>query len=376
MSHTSSATREGTSDGGDKDCSRGCVLVRFLVSEGYKYAKSRERSVQKGDVRAVENPITAVFDLAEDVEARSPKIRVSIVYARIFIAFGLLLDAVMILLVSGKPGLSFLLTFLMFFLLYVRRWLPDATSRSVVLALAFLAGVFDVISFGPVIIFGLILVPFFFLGLVAMEYLREVHSFFEYYALRHRIVKSVRDADPVAYVPAGSDSTQRVLAFLASRNPAIGQLMKTPGGAVAPAILQGKSGMMYRFDVVVQRAPTGLRGLLGFGSPGSAIYVKSFTAPPNLSDLQAIKRAVEDISIGTRVPPWRVIAVWKADGDAKLSDEAYEYVTKEVVRVTFFGVEHTCSLQSIEENPDGTYDFIPFIPEIAALGPQTSPAAA
>ncbi len=327
-------------------------------------------------MRAVENPISAVFDLAEDVEARSPKIRVSIVYARIFIAFGLLLDAVMILLLAENKALAILLTFLMFFLLYVRRWLPDATSRSVVLALALLAGVFDVIAFRSAIIFGVILVPFFFLGLVAMEYLREVHSFFEYYALRHRIVKSVRDADPVAYIPAGSDATQRVLAFLASKNPAIGQLLKTPGGVAIPAILPGKSGMMYRFDVLVKRPPTGLRGLLGFGSPGSAIYVKSFTAPPSLSDLQAIKRAVEDISLGTRVPPWRVIAVWRADGDAKLSDDAYAFVTKEVVRVPLFGVEHTCSLQSIEENPDGTYDFIPFIPEIAGLGPQTSPAAA
>lgn len=332
--------------------------------------------MQKGDVRAVENPITAVFDLAEDVEARSPKIRVSIVYARIFIAFGLFLDAVMILLLSDSPALAALLTFLIFFLLYVRRWLPDATSRSVVLALALLAGAFDVIAFRSAIIFGIILVPFFLLGLFAMEYLREVHSFFEYYALRHRIVKSVRDADPVAYIPPGNDATQRVLAFLASRNPATAQLLRTPGGMVAPAILPGKSGMMYRFDVLVRRKPTALRGLLGFGSPGTAIYVKSFTAPPSLSDFQAIKRAVEDISLGTRVPPVRVIAVWRADGDAKLSDEAYDFVTNEVIRVTLFGVEHTCSLQSIEENADGTYDFIPFIPEIAGLGPQTSPAAA
>ena len=332
--------------------------------------------MQKGDVRAVENPITAVFDLAEDVEALSPKIRVSIVYARIFIAFGLFLDAVMIVLLSQGKGLAILLTFLLFFLLYVRRWLPDATSRSVILALALLAGVFDVVAFRDAIVFGIILVPFFFLGLVAMEYLREVHSFFEYYALRHRIVKSVRDADPVAVIPQGNDATQRVLAFLASKNPAIGHLLKSPGAAVSPAILPGKSGMMYRFDVVVKRPPTSLRGLLGFGSPGSAIYVKSFTAPPSLSDLQAIKRAVEDISLGTRIPPWRVIAVWRADADAKLSDEAYDFLTKEVVRVTLFGADHTCSLQSIEENPDGTYDFIPFIPEIAGLGPQTSPAAA
>ena len=71
-----------------------------------------------------------------------------------------------------------------------------------------------------------------------------------------------------------------------------------------------------------------------------------------------------------------MIAVWRADGDAKLTDEAYEFVTKEVVRVTLFGAEHTCSLQSIEENPDGTYDFIPFIPETPGPMPATRPATA
>src|SRR5436190_12878103 len=304
---------------GIKVCS-GCALVRSCVSVGYKYGETCRRPMQKGDVRAVENPITAVFDLAEDVEALSPKIRVSIVYARIFIAFGLFLDGVMIVLLSQSKGLAILLTFLVFFLLYVRRWLPDATSRSVILALALLAGVFDVVAFRDAIVFGIILVPFFFLGLVTMGYLREVHSFFEYYALRHRIVKSVRDADPVAYIPTGTDATQRVLGFLASRNPEIAQLQKTAGAVSTPAILHGRSGMMYKFDAYLRRSPTGLRGLLGFGSPGSAIFVKSFTAPPSRGDFEAIKRAVEDISLATGIPPGRVIAVWRAEGEAKLSD--------------------------------------------------------
>jgi len=333
--------------------------------------------VQKGDVRAVENPITAVFDLAEDVEARSPKIRVSIVYARMFIAFGLFLDAVMIVLLSEMKFLALSLTLLMFLLLYVRRWLPDASSRSVVLALALLTGAFDVLTFRDAgLLFGIILVPFFFLGIVTMGYLREVHSFFEYYALRHRIVKSVRDADPVAYIPTGTDATQRVLGFLASRNPEIAQLQKTAGAVSTPAILHGRSGMMYKFDAYLRRSPTGLRGLLGFGSPGSAIFVKSFTAPPSRGDFEAIKRAVEDISLATGTPPGRVIAVWRAEGDAKLSDEAYEFVTKDVVRVTLFGKVYECSLQSIEENADGTYDFIPFIPETPGPMPATRPATA
>ena len=328
--------------------------------------------MQKGDVRAVENPITAIFDLAEDVEARSPKIRVAIQYARIFIAFGLFLDWIMILLLSEGKVMAVLLTPLIFLLFYVRRWLPDASSRSVLLALALVAGAFDILAFRETVVFGVILVPFFVLGLVAMDYLREVHSFFEYYALRHRIVKSVRDADPVAYIPDGKDATQRVLAFLASRNPEVAQLLRTPGALMAPAILHGKSGMMYQFDVLVRRPRRGLRGFLGFGSPGSAIFVKSFSAPPSVSDLQAIKRAIEDVSLASGVPPARVIAVWRAGGDAKLSDKAYEFVTTEVVRVTLFGKVHECSLQSIEENPDGTYDFIPFIPDATS---STTPGA-
>ena len=332
--------------------------------------------MQKGDVRAVENPITAIFDLAEDVEARSPKIRVAIQYARIFIAFGLFLDAIMILLLSDGRLAAVLLTPLIFFLFFVRRWLPDPRSRSVVLALALLAGVFDTLAFREAIVFGVILVPFFFLGLIATDYLREVHSFFEYYALRHRIVKSVRDADPVVYVPDGKDETQRVLAFLASQNPDVVHLLKTPGATLAPAILPGRSGMMYQFDVLVRRAPTGLRGFLGFGSPGYAIFVKSFRAPPSVSDLQAIKRAVEDVSMASRTPPVRVIAVWRATEGAKLSDSAYDFVTKEVVRVTILGKVHECSLQSIEENEDGTYDFIPFIPEMTAPTLPGTPAIA
>ena len=332
--------------------------------------------MQRGDVRAVENPITAIFDLAEDVENRAPKIRVSIQYARIFIAFGLLLDAVMIVVLSASPGLALLLTLLMFLLLYVRRWLPDAPSRSVMLALALLAGVFNAFTFRDAgFLLGVILVPFFFLGLVSLGYLREVHSFFEYYALRHRIVKSVRDSDPVAVVPSGTDPTQRVLAFLASKNPEVAALLRTPGAVMTPGVLHGRSRMMYQFDAYVRRFPSGLRGLLGIGSPGSAIFVKSFTSPPTVKDLQAIKRAVEDISMATFVPPARVIAVWRAEGDAKLSDEAYEFVTKEVVRVTLFGKMYECSLQSIEENPDGTYDFIPFIPETPSAALPMAPAA-
>ena len=46
------------------------------------------------------------------------------------------------------------------------------------------------------------------------------------------------------------------------------------------------------------------------------------------------------------------------------------------MRVTLFGKVYECSLQSIEENADGTYDFIPFIPETPGPMPATRPATA
>ena len=321
--------------------------------------------MNKGDIRAVENPITAIFDLAEDVETQSPKIRITIKYARIVIAFFLLVNALLIIVIARAHQLAFLLTPLMFLLLYVRRWLPDAGSRSVLFALAIMVGVFDVLAFGEDLLFGLVLVPFFFLGLITMGYLREIQGFFDYYALRHRIVKSVRDADPVANVPDGADSTQRLLGFLASRNLEIATLLQTPGAISAPTVLQGRSGMMYEFNAYLRKAPSGTWRVLGIGSPGFGLFVKAFPAPPKASDLQALKRAVEDICSATKIPPSRVVAVWRVEGDGRLPEDAYEFVTKEVVRFSRLGKEFTCSVQSIAETSDGTYDFIPFIPELA-----------
>ncbi len=337
-------------------------------------ATTVEDAMQKGDVRAVENPISAIFDLAEDVESRAPRIRVTIQYARTFIAFGLVLNGLMIVLLAGAPALALLMTLLVYLLMFLRKWLPEGVGRTVLLLLAVVAGVIDVLAFRAAVLLGLVLVPFFFLGLVALGLLREVHDFFDYYALRHRILKSVRDADPVAVVPPGKDATQRILAFLGSQSPEVQALLRTPGATAVPATLRGLSGMMYQFDAYLQRRPAGLGGLLGFGSPGFAVFVKSFPGPPSAADLQAIKRAVEDVSAATTVPPARVIAVWRAEGEARLSDEAYEFVTKEVVRTARFGTVFSCSLESISETADGTYDFIPYVTEIAgaAAPPQST----
>ncbi len=324
------------------------------------------------DVRAVENPITEIFDLAEDVERQAPRVRVTIQTARIFMAFALLLTALFIVIVAVDNGLALLLTFVVFLLLVTRRWASDSAARAVLLILALVAGAVDILAFRHNIVFGLILVPFFIIGLMALGNLREISRFFDYYALRHRIVKGVRDADPVVRIPEGRDPVQRVLAFLAGQNPEVRALLRTPGASSVPATLRGRSGYAQPFDAYVQKPATGLRGWWGFGSPGFTIFIRAYAGPPTAADLQALKGAVEDVTALSGVPPSRVIALWRETGQARLSDEAYAFLTKEVVRVVGLGKEAACSLQSIAEGADGTYDFIPYIPdiEIPALHPR------
>src|SRR2546426_262929 len=66
----------------------------------------RERT--KGDARAVEDPIAAIFDLAESVDRQTPKIRKTLRYVRWFVSVWLLLDFVLIILSAaafgGAPG--------------------------------------------------------------------------------------------------------------------------------------------------------------------------------------------------------------------------------------------------------------------------------
>jgi len=47
-----------------------------------------------------------------------------------------------------------------------------------------------------------------------------------------------------------------------------------------------------------------------------------------------------------------------------LSDDAYQFVTEQVVTFKHRGDVMLCSLQVIGESEDGTYDLVPFIAQI------------
>jgi len=221
----------------------------------------------------------------------------------------------------------------------------------------------------------LIIVASNFLGFVILELLRDLRSFFDYFALRHRVIQRVRQSDPIVYVPEGNDAVQRILRYLNTTSPDVRGLMAVPGALAIPALLTGRSGLTYSFDAYLRQGPSLLSRTVSLGPPGFAVYVKAFDRAPTLADLQALKAAVEDVSAASRIPPARILVLWRSKKDESVSPDVYEFVTKEAVRVRIRRSTFACSLELAIERDDGTYDFIPLVLE-PAVAPSGRPTAA
>jgi hypothetical protein len=200
--------------------------------------------------------------------------------------------------------------------------------------------------------------------------MRDLRSFFDYFALRHRVIQRVRQADPVVYVPEGKDTVQRILNHLAATSSDVRGVMAIPGALATPVLLTGKSGLTYQFDAYLRRDPSTLWRLTSLGASGFAVLVKAFEHAPTLADLQALKAAVQDVAVATRIPPARILVLWKSKGEENVTPDAYEFLTKDAVRVTIRGSTYACSLELAVERDDGTYDFIPVVvePAVASSG--------
>jgi hypothetical protein len=269
----------------------------------------------QGDIRAVENPISAIFDLAEDVNREAPRIRKMVTYGSIFIGVWLVIDFLLVLATLGNN-----------------------------------------------FIISILLLVLFILGVLALAMLRNFNDFFRYYVMRHAAIVSVRNDDPIVYAPKGDTAVQRVYTYIAGRNPAMNQA-RASGKFQAPAIVRGASGIFYNLDGYLSSNPGALWSLFGIGYPGYQLFIKSFPAPPRPEDLMALKNAASDVSSATKMPPSRVIALWCRKEPQELSDEAYALLSTAVISWSHRGKKFAGSLELIIENEDGSYEFIPYIAE-------------
>ncbi len=265
----------------------------------------------KKDVRAVENPISAMFDLSEDVAQQAPNIKSLVHYASAFIIVWLIINVFL--------GLALLVTGQLFLML--------------------------------------IMLVLFIMGVTSLILLRRINHFFKYFVARQRAITAVRQMDPMVYAPKGNNVTERLVTYFRASLPAF---QRKEVEVAMPGIVQGVHGTEYRFDAYIKEPASGAWKSMGLGAHGFSVFIKAFKEPPTVKDLQALKKAVEDVSQRTGIPPVRVIALWERDEDQIISDAAYNFVMNNQVEIKFKSRKLKCAMEIVSET-EGSYDFIPYI---------------
>jgi len=288
-------------------------------ADGPKELKHPKVPVERDrSVKAMENPIAAIFDLSDSVNSQVPRIKKMIQYSGVFVVVWL--------------AVNFVLLFL------------------------FLAQ-------GNLVIF-LLLFVFLVLGGFGLYMMFNVNEFFDYFSRRHLAIKLIRDADELVYVPKGSDSVQSYIAYLRKVNPRLDQaILQDPHMLHAPVLLMGASGITYNFDAHVFKAPATTFGMFGFGDMGYAFYLKAFEHTPNLSEVMALERAVQDITTRTVTCPSRIVILVDKKVGAMVDEEVYQHVTTKKPVIKVGRKKCVVNLQVVSIDEDNTYDFVPVIAE-------------
>ena len=265
----------------------------------------------KKDIRAVENPISAMFDLSEDVAKQAPNIKSLVHYASAFILVWLIINILLGLVFLAEGNLFLMLIMLVLFIL----------------------------------------------GVTSLILLKRINHFFKYFVARQRAITAVRHMDPMVYAPKGSNVTERLVTYLRASIPAF---RRKEVEVAMPGIVQGQHGTQYSFDAYIKEPAGGMWKSTGRGMHGFAAYIKKFDAPPTMKDLHALKKAVEDVTQRTGIPPVRAIALWERAEDQVISDAAYNFVMKNGIQVKHKSRRLTCAMEIVSET-EGSYDFIPYL---------------
>jgi hypothetical protein len=269
--------------------------------------------------RAMEDPLTSLFDLADRLSHIAPWILTRIRITLIFILFSLFFTVLILIL--------------------------GITTANVILVLIFSG--------------------FLIAGIMSLHMVLKTRQLFRYFALRHAAISAVRE-EPVSKIPPGKTPAIRFLNYLRSKNPRFRSLMdRQPQIVRLPGELRGRSGREYRFDACVLVTPGWLSRI--FVRP-YLLLIKVLPAYPTVEDLRSLQRTVSDISAALHTLPSRVVLIVSGTETGEVSDEVYRRVM-DGLEIAFGSKMRRVLLQIVIESPDGTYDFIPIVLEIAGLLP-------
>ncbi|MCI4369493.1 MAG: hypothetical protein L3K09_08030 [Thermoplasmata archaeon] len=258
----------------------------------------------------VEDPISAIFDLSDRAAQMAPIVRRLYRYAAVILVIWLIIMAVVMI----------------------------STLR------------------GPVFLFVLAGAGFL-IGFIALQLLRQTDRFFRDFVQRHRLIRMVREADPITKIPEGRTPVERLTRYLAASNPGVDTLLKETPAALRYRISLHAGKREVPFELVLGKPSDMTWRLFGFGNPGFAILARLAPDPLPIEELRRMEADALAVQEELEGAPSRLILL--RSHPSPLSEDAYEYAVGHPVIVRHRFGQTRATLEVITENPDGTYDFVP-----------------
>jgi len=295
-----------------------------MMNLNIKYRKIEGEHMAKSDYyRGIEDPIRGTFDLAEEVSSKADRILFNSIFSLYFTWFCVV--------VTGMLSLTFL--------------------------------------FQGRIFWFFIFFSVFCAGIVTIWLLGSVRGFLKKASFRFSAIQSMRDGPPFHKIPKGKTMTERFVKYLRKENKAFDRLLKNrPELLRKDAYLVGRK-KRHHFDGVVIRKPTPLRKIHRQGSPGYSMFIRETKRAPGEEDVKKFIRSMSDIYQKNGIYPNRAVMIFKAKGSYRgLDDTVYDWIVDERIQIPG-QLKRFVNLQVIAELPEGTYDFVPFIPELEGYLP-------
>jgi len=262
-----------------------------------------------GSPRALEDPLQSLFKLSDDLYKNAKWS-----FRRIDIT------------------ILFLLFSLFFTGLLVRAWLPTGKPMLIMIALGLLVA-----------------------SLMAMMMMLKLRKLLHDYVTRHAAINAVR-ADPIVQVPEGENPTDRFLTHLRSKNREFRRFVDShPETLRKPGALSGARSS-HDFDAYIFKK----------GFPAGRSYmllIRELEKLPTLKGLRRLAKEVDDISAKWKVVPSRVVLIVTSPLE-DIPEDAYEVLIEGIPLRRGNSI-----FQVVIESADGTYDFIPLVPEMRGFMP-------
>ena len=273
-----------------------------------------------GPYRGVEDPISGIFNLAEEVSSRSETLLFYSHFALIFTLFALFFVFILIFAVKN-------------------------------------------------IFFRMVLVAIFIMGIISLLLISSLRGFLKDFAYRYSAIKAMREGPPAVAVPTGKNMTDRFLAYLKENNRAFRRLLKkTPEVLRKDAYIKGGSGKRYHYDAFILLKPPLLSRLLKRGE-GYALFIKELKHIPRGEDIERILNELDDIYRAHGVLPARVSIIFRAPPSYRgIPEDLYRTLVDEGVYLPGRRGKRL-NFQVVAELEDGTYEFIPVIPDLPNILP-------